>query len=455
MGRLYEAESGPGKAGKVPGPRGPSAHFPRLAAELLLAGFPLGLADGDAGGLPLRWVAGVLTALQARLRGRCRLLVLSVLGARGVGKSTLLNTMFGLQFATGGGRARGDVLQLVEVAEPFSRDLGWDFLLAIDSEGLAGRGRAAPEGGEEGDVDERDVARATLAVGLSHVVLVSVTDAADVPPAVPRAFLRMERLGHRPSCQLLLHQGPGSPAAAPWDPAEGAGPLGQRSVAAAGLEKRGPGRTPGQAAFLPTRGHTWHIPGLWHGTPPMAPASLAYSEAALEVKRCLIENLRNGPPDPDRSISQLIERVLSASRSIHTTAACSKNRAARVRVGKGNKPVTYEEAHPPHYIAHRKGWLSHHTSNLDGEGGVAERTVEDVFLRKFMLGTFPGCLADQLVLKRRANQLLICALLLQRLPPHKLYFLVGYSEALLSAFYKCPVRLHLQTLPAKVVYKYI
>ncbi|XP_038609669.1 up-regulator of cell proliferation isoform X3 [Tachyglossus aculeatus] len=148
-------------------------------------------------------------------------------------------------------------------------------------------------------------------------------------------------------------------------------------------------------------------------------------------------------------------KVLSASRAIHTTAACSKNRAARVRVGKGNKPVTYEEAHPPHYIAHRKGWLSHHTSNLDGEGGAAERTVEDVFLRKFMLGTFPGCLADQLVLKRRANQLVICALLLQRLPPHKLYFLVGYSEALLSAFYKCPVRLHLQTLPAKTVYKYI
>ncbi|XP_072811636.1 uncharacterized protein [Vicugna pacos] len=93
--------------------------------------------------------------------------------------------------------------------------------------------------------------------------------------------------------------------------------------------------------------------------------------------------------------------------------------------------------------------------NLDGEEHAAERTVEDVFLRKFMLGTFPGCLADQLVLKRRANQLEICALVLRQLPAHKFYFLVGYSETLLSHFYKCPVRLHLQTVPSKVVYKYI
>lgn len=33
-------------------------------------------------------------------------------------------------------------------------------------------------------------------------------------------------------------------------------------------------------------------------------------------------------------------------------------------MAKGNKPVSYEEAHAPHYIAHRKGWLSQHT----GEG---------------------------------------------------------------------------------------
>ena len=39
-----------------------------------------------------------------------------------------------------------------------------------------------------------------------------------------------------------------------------------------------------------------------------------------------------------------------------------QNRAARIRVGKGDKPVTYEQALAPHHIGHRKGWLSQHTS---------------------------------------------------------------------------------------------
>ncbi|CAD7680498.1 unnamed protein product [Nyctereutes procyonoides] len=42
------------------------------------------------------------------------------------------------------------------------------------------------------------------------------------------------------------------------------------------------------------------------------------------------------------------------------------NRAAGVRVGKGDKPVTCGEAHVQHFIAHRKGWLSLHTVNQQG-----------------------------------------------------------------------------------------
>ncbi|XP_075580317.1 small ribosomal subunit protein uS3m [Pelecanus crispus] len=144
-----------------------------------------------------------------------------------------------------------------------------------------------------------------------------------------------------------------------------------------------------------------------------------------------------------------------AARLLHTSPPCLKTRAARVRVGKGDKAVTYEKAHAPHYIAHRKGWLSLHTGNLAGEAGAAERAVEDAFLRRFLHGTFPGALVDEVVLKRRANLLVLCLVLARGLPPPKLYFLVGYAESLLTHFYKCPVRLELQTLPAKTVYKYL
>ncbi|XP_074506901.1 small ribosomal subunit protein uS3mA-like [Sebastes fasciatus] len=145
----------------------------------------------------------------------------------------------------------------------------------------------------------------------------------------------------------------------------------------------------------------------------------------------------------------------SGSRALHVTAACCKNKAARVRVGKGDKPITYEQALPPHYIAHRKGWLSHNTSNLKGEEGAADRTIEDVFIRRFMFGTFHACLANEIVIKRRGNLLIVCALMIQKLPPQKFYFLIGYSESLLSHLYKCPVKLEIQTLQDKAVYKYL
>ncbi|KAL7377224.1 hypothetical protein ABVT39_024088 [Epinephelus coioides] len=143
------------------------------------------------------------------------------------------------------------------------------------------------------------------------------------------------------------------------------------------------------------------------------------------------------------------------SRALHVTAVCCKNRAGRARVGKGDRPVTYEEALPPHQIAHRKGWLSQHTSNLKGEEGAAERTIEDVFIRRFMFGTFHNSLANEIVIKRRGNMLIVCALLLQKLGPQKIYFLVGYSETLLSHLYKCPVKLEIQMLQDKAVYKYL
>lgn len=78
-----------------------------------------------------------------------------------------------------------------------------------------------------------------------------------------------------------------------------------------------------------------------------------------------------------------------------------------------------------------------------------------MFVRRFIFGTFHNCLANEVVIKRRGNMLVVCALMLQKLPPQKFYFLIGYTETLLSHFYKCPVKMEIQTLADKAVYKYL
>ncbi|KAL0159230.1 hypothetical protein M9458_042955, partial [Cirrhinus mrigala] len=62
-----------------------------LAAEMMISGFPLELMDGDAAHVPVIWISAVLDQLTQML-GDQRVFVLS-------GKSTMLNAMFGLQFA--------------------------------------------------------------------------------------------------------------------------------------------------------------------------------------------------------------------------------------------------------------------------------------------------------------------------------------------------------------------
>ncbi|MBN3270958.1 RT24A protein, partial [Polyodon spathula] len=118
--------------------------------------------------------------------------------------------------------------------------------------------------------------------------------------------------------------------------------------------------------------------------------------------------LRICPVLSDVLFSMCVCLCLCAGRS-EPVRRSTLNRAARVRVGKGDRPVTYEQAHPPHFIAHRKGWLSQHSSNLDGEEGAAKQTVEDVFTCKFILGTFRGCTANDVVIKQRGNVLAVCA----------------------------------------------
>ena len=93
------------------------SHLPKAAAELLIEGYPLELMDGDAAHVPLGWVIAVIKEA-VKLLDDPKVFVLSILGLQSTGKSTMLNTAFGLQFNVSAGRCtRGAFMQLLSLDE--------------------------------------------------------------------------------------------------------------------------------------------------------------------------------------------------------------------------------------------------------------------------------------------------------------------------------------------------
>jgi small subunit ribosomal protein S24 len=79
-----------------------------------------------------------------------------------------------------------------------------------------------------------------------------------------------------------------------------------------------------------------------------------------------------------------------------------------------------------------------------------ETSRDDILIRKFLLGTFHDLFASEIIIKRRLNTINIGFLVkFPRAGPafnQKLYFLVGYSEELLSNLLKCVVKIQPQTV---------
>ncbi|KAJ8938097.1 hypothetical protein NQ314_011609 [Rhamnusium bicolor] len=148
----------------------------------------------------------------------------------------------------------------------------------------------------------------------------------------------------------------------------------------------------------------------------------------------------------------------NASRILHTSPVCCKSQAGRYRITpKKDFPLTYEMANPPHQIAHRKSWNSWNTTNIEGGLRSSETAVEDVFIRKFMTGTWHNLFVSEIIIKRQHNIIRIAGIIQRSVGARKMYFLIGYSEELLSFWLQCPVKLELQTVPDRksVVFKYI
>lgn len=74
-----------------------------------------------------------------------------------------------------------------------------------------------------------------------------------------------------------------------------------------------------------------------------------------------------------------------------------------------------------------------------------------------MTGTFHALICSEIIIKRQHNHIRIAVIMKRAISPRKMYFLIGYTEELLSYWLQCPITLEIQTVADKkdVVFKYI
>ncbi|TRZ08651.1 hypothetical protein HGM15179_018457 [Zosterops borbonicus] len=257
--------------------------LPEIAAELMVLGYPMELMDGDASYVPLHWVGAIFDRLIERL-GDKRVFVLSVLGIQSTGKSTLLNAMFGLQFSVSAGRCtRGAFMQLIPVGQELQQDLGFDFVLVVDTEGL----RAIEVTNKESVNQDHELS--TFVIGVSNLTLINIfghnlSEMQDVLEIAVRAILSMKKVNLSPGC-LFVHQNMGEATAKEKNMAGERllqEQLDEMTVLPAARESR-------DISFCDVIGfdvntHIHYFAHLWEGNPPMAPPNPTYSQNVQQLK---------------------------------------------------------------------------------------------------------------------------------------------------------------------------
>uniref|UniRef100_G3NX93 VLIG-type G domain-containing protein n=1 Tax=Gasterosteus aculeatus TaxID=69293 RepID=G3NX93_GASAC len=290
MGQIYEAHESLQKPTKS----GPTdwSKYPELAAELMISGHPMELMDGDAGHVPLTWIAGVLEEVIKKL-GDKRVFVLSVLGIQSSGKSTMLNAMFGLQFAVSAGRCtKGAFMQLIEVSEETKKDFEFDYVLVVDTEGL----RALEL---EGNATlHHDNELATFVVGLGNMTLINIfgenpAEMQDVLQIVVQAFMRMKKIKLSPSC-VFVHQNVTDVGAAEKNMDEKRR-LQEKLDDMAKLAAKEEGCDAeffSDVIAFDVQKDVNYFAQLWEGSPPMAPPNPGYSKSVQELKTIILSKAK-------------------------------------------------------------------------------------------------------------------------------------------------------------------
>ncbi|KAL6483809.1 hypothetical protein MHYP_G00086810 [Metynnis hypsauchen] len=285
VGQIYEAwaECPDRMTGDV-------STLPVLAADLLISGHPLELMDGDAAHVPLTWIESVLDEVTEKLEDQ-RVFVLSVLGLQSSGKSTMLNAMFGLQFAVSAGRCtRGAFMQLIKVKDEVKDQVKFDYLLVVDTEGLQSLQLMGKQAGLTHDNE-----LATFVTGLADLTLINIfgenpAEMQDIIQIVVQAFLRMKKVNLNPSC-MFVHQNVTDISAGEKN-MEGRRRLQDKldemtRLAAAEEVCSAEFFTDVIKFNIQTDVH--YFAQLWEGNPPMAPPNPRYSENVESLKQAILK----------------------------------------------------------------------------------------------------------------------------------------------------------------------
>ncbi|KAK9978749.1 hypothetical protein ABG768_020488 [Culter alburnus] len=266
------------------------SSLPSIAAEMMISGFPLELMDGDAAHVPLVWISAVLDELIQKL-GDQRVFVLSVLGLQSSGKSTMLNAMFGLQFAVSAGRCtRGAFMQLVRVSDEIKTQMNFDYILVVDTEGLhalelAGR-----------STRHHDNELATFVVGLGNLTLINIfgenpSEMQDILQIVVQALLRMKKVKLNPSC-VFVHQNVPDVTAGEKN-MEGRRRLQETldvMTKLAAEEEVYDAECFSDVIEFDVQNDVKYFAQLWEGSPPMAPPYPKYCENIQELKESIMSH---------------------------------------------------------------------------------------------------------------------------------------------------------------------
>ncbi|XP_039543514.1 interferon-induced very large GTPase 1-like isoform X2 [Pimephales promelas] len=266
------------------------SSLPSLAAKMMISGFPLELMDGDAAHVPVIWISAVLDKLIQKL-GDQRVFVLSVLGIQSSGKSTMLNAMFGLQFAVSAGRCtRGAFMQLVKVSDEMKTQMNFDYILVVDTEGL----RALELTGSS--TRHHDNELATFVVGLGNLTLINIfgenpSEMQDILQIVVQAFLRMKVVKLNPSC-VFVHQNVSDVTAGEKNE-EGRRRLLQtldKMTKLAAKDEVCDAERFSDVIKFDVQNDVKYFAHLWEGNPPMAPPNPNYCENIQELKKTIMSH---------------------------------------------------------------------------------------------------------------------------------------------------------------------